>query len=185
MRAGAGGEDVEDQLGAIEHLHARGLLQIAGLGGGEVVVEDHHVGFMPLDKHSQFGHLASAEVGGLVGGIAPLCDLGQHISARGFRQARQLIQRVFQFGSVAIKQARKHGPLALNAVGACAILHVPSRASTRRSASAALFDTSSGVYPPQGKGGTTRPTLFRPSPQPVPCSSPSGVCRGARRRRHA
>ena len=38
-RAGAAGEDVEDQLAAVEHLDAERLLQVAGLGRRQVVVE--------------------------------------------------------------------------------------------------------------------------------------------------
>ena len=41
---GAAGEDVEDQLRAIEHLQADGFLQVARLAGAEIVVEDHQIG---------------------------------------------------------------------------------------------------------------------------------------------
>ena len=43
-RPGARGEDVEDQLAAVEHLDAEGLFEVAALGGVEVVVEDDDVG---------------------------------------------------------------------------------------------------------------------------------------------
>ena len=42
--AGAGGEDVEDQLAAVEHLELGRFFQVADLGGGQVVVEDDDVG---------------------------------------------------------------------------------------------------------------------------------------------
>ncbi len=41
---GAGGEDVEDELGAVDDFRLDGLFEIALLGRGEVVIEDHHVG---------------------------------------------------------------------------------------------------------------------------------------------
>ena len=48
-RAGPGGEDVEDQLAAVEDLDAGRLFQVADLGRGEVVVEDDDVGVGGLD----------------------------------------------------------------------------------------------------------------------------------------
>ena len=42
--AGARGEDIEDELGAVDDLGIEGLFQVALLGGGQVVVEDDDVG---------------------------------------------------------------------------------------------------------------------------------------------
>ena len=78
MGAGPGGEDVEDDLGAVEHLQAQGPLEVSRLGRREVVVEDHHVGVVMLHQLNELGELALAEVGGLIGMVPPLHDLGHH-----------------------------------------------------------------------------------------------------------
>ena len=44
------GEDVEDHLGAVEHLDAERLLEIADLGRREIVVEDDNVGVRGAGK---------------------------------------------------------------------------------------------------------------------------------------
>ena len=46
-----GGEDIEDHLGAVDDLDVELLLEVAGLGGAQVVVEDDHVGLLGLDEH--------------------------------------------------------------------------------------------------------------------------------------
>ena len=43
-------KDVENQLGAIEDLDVERFFQIAGLGGREIVVEDHDVGRVEFDQ---------------------------------------------------------------------------------------------------------------------------------------
>ena len=45
-------EDIQDHLGAIDHLDPELLLEVAGLGGTEVVVEEDHVGLLGLDRRS-------------------------------------------------------------------------------------------------------------------------------------
>ena len=43
-------EDIQDHLGAIDHLDPELLLEVAGLRGTEVVVEEDHVGLLGLDR---------------------------------------------------------------------------------------------------------------------------------------
>ena len=74
VRLRAAGEDVEDQLGAVEHLDAEGLLQIASLAGRKIVVEDHHVGVGGVDQMLQLLDFAVAQIGGGVGRLPPLQD---------------------------------------------------------------------------------------------------------------
>ena len=61
--AGPAGEDVEDQLAAVEDLDLGRLFQIADLGRRQIVVEDDHVGIVGLDLLLQLFELALADVG--------------------------------------------------------------------------------------------------------------------------
>ena len=45
-------EDIQDHLGAIDHLDPELLLEVAGLRGTQVVVEQDHVGLLGLDRGS-------------------------------------------------------------------------------------------------------------------------------------
>ena len=60
----AGGEDVENELASIEYLDPDGFLEVAGLRGGEVVVEDDDVGVVALNEVGQFLHFPRADIGG-------------------------------------------------------------------------------------------------------------------------
>ena len=63
--AGAGGEDVEDQLAAVDDLDARAAFSRLRIwAGAEVVVEDDHVGLVGLDELLELLDLARADVGG-------------------------------------------------------------------------------------------------------------------------
>ena len=56
--AGVGCEYVEDQFGAIDDLRAKRFFEIPGLGWGQVIIEEDHVGTDVLDKVHQFLDLA-------------------------------------------------------------------------------------------------------------------------------
>ena len=59
-------EDVEDQLGAVEHLQSGGFLDLAGLRRTEFLAEDQQVGVLVVGPAGQFFELARAdEVPGL------------------------------------------------------------------------------------------------------------------------
>lgn len=60
--AGAGGEDVEDDLGAVDDLDLEGLFEVAGLGGSEIVVEEGEVGLVGLDELAELVDLAGADI---------------------------------------------------------------------------------------------------------------------------
>jgi hypothetical protein len=60
---GAAREDVENKLRAIEDLEIEGALQVAKLGGREVVVEDDEVGAERARLATNFLHLAPADQG--------------------------------------------------------------------------------------------------------------------------
>jgi hypothetical protein len=59
-------EYVEDQLGAINDLDARGAFEIALLSGSEFVVDDQNVGVERVGQLFQFLHLAVSEQRGRV-----------------------------------------------------------------------------------------------------------------------
>ena len=58
---GALGEDVEDQLGAVDHAQVEALGEVARLGGREVVVEDHQVDVQLEAADHQVLELAPAD----------------------------------------------------------------------------------------------------------------------------
>ena len=88
------GEDVEDHLAAVEHLHADRLFQVPHLGRGQVVVEDDHVGVGRLDQLGELVDLAGADVGGEVDVVALLGELADDLGAGGFGQAADFVARI-------------------------------------------------------------------------------------------
>ena len=91
---GPRGEDIEDQLAAVHHLDANGLLQLANLGRRQVVVEDDDVGFEALDALSKLLGLAFADVGGRMDGAQLLLEPVHHHRAGTFGQRGQFRQVV-------------------------------------------------------------------------------------------
>jgi len=61
VRAGAGGEYVEDQLGAIDHPGVEGAFEVAALGGSQVVVEDDDLRLAAARQPAEFLGLAGAQ----------------------------------------------------------------------------------------------------------------------------
>ena len=87
-------EDIENHLGAIEHLDAQLLFQIADLRRGKIVVEDDHVGVGGADHQLELLDLALAEIGRLIGRGALLSEAADDFGPGGFHQAGQLVQIV-------------------------------------------------------------------------------------------
>src|SRR5690606_11533093 len=90
------GEDIQDQLGAVQHTGVEGLLQVAGLGGAEVVVENDQVsaGFGHLPR--QFLQLAAADEIRRVRAAAPLGDDAYRLGPGGADQFLQFQAAVLQ-----------------------------------------------------------------------------------------
>ena len=76
------GEDVEDQRDAVDDVDLEQLLQVALLGGRQLVVEDDDVDVERLGQLAQLLGLALADVGGGVGRVPPL----QHRARPGRRR---------------------------------------------------------------------------------------------------
>ena len=99
------------------------MFEVSDLGGGQIVVEDHHVGIVPLDQQCQFGDLALAKVGCLVGTITPLCHFGDDLRPGGLRQPAKLAKGVFRVDRHVEQHAHKHRAFALHAVGSLWLRH--------------------------------------------------------------
>ena len=94
-RAGARGEDVEDQLAAVDHFDFEGLFEVARLAGRQIVIEQNHVGVVRLNEFFQFAELALADVGVCLDVLAFLGELADDAGAGGGRQAANLVARIF------------------------------------------------------------------------------------------
>src|SRR5262245_55681913 len=88
------GEDVENQLAAVEYLHFGRFFKIADLGGRQVVVENNHVGIGHLDLFLELRELAFADVGGGIDFLAPLRQTADDDGPGRRRQAAQLFERI-------------------------------------------------------------------------------------------
>src|SRR5437773_1387241 len=62
-RTGASGENVENQLAAVEDFDVGGFLQVACLGRREVVIENDDIGLFGLDFRCKLGQFSFADVG--------------------------------------------------------------------------------------------------------------------------
>jgi hypothetical protein len=60
-RPGAGGKDVQNELGAIDHLRVERLFQVALLGRCQVLVEDDRIDVPGLYRGRDFDDFAAAE----------------------------------------------------------------------------------------------------------------------------
>jgi len=98
-RARAAGEDVENQLRAIDHLALDPLLELPLLGWGQLVVEDHHVHGRLVGRGGQRGHLARADERRGIG-LRPFLQHPQDDSrSRGVRKAGKLVERMIRVGA--------------------------------------------------------------------------------------
>ena len=94
---GPGGEDVQDQLAAVQNLDLDDLFQLADLGGREVVVEDDDIAFKLLDTLGQLLGLAPTDVGGRVDGTDLLLKAIHH-------QGPGTLGQGGQFGQIVVKK---------------------------------------------------------------------------------
>ena len=118
VRLGPPGENVEDQLRAVEDLYARDPLEVADLSRAEVVVEDDHVGVAGRRQRGQLFDLAFAEVGRGVGGLAALNQLPDDAGAGRVGQPFKLLQRRIVVAAVAGQEhADEHRGLAVGRSG--------------------------------------------------------------------
>ena len=86
VRAGMIGEDVQDQLGAVQHLHANRLFQVAGLSRRKIVIQQNDVGLQLRHRGSQLVNLATSQIGAPGGLFTPLNQLTRDTDTRRFGQ---------------------------------------------------------------------------------------------------
>ncbi len=96
VAAGALGEDLEDEVGAVEDPHAlaalgQGLLEVADLGGGERMVEDDGAGVVQAADVLELLDLAGAGVGRGVGTVAAAGDDLADVRTRALDEARRFL----------------------------------------------------------------------------------------------
>ena len=108
------GEDVEDERDAIDDVDREQLLEIALLGGRQLVVEDDDVDVERFRDGPQLLRLALADVGGGVG-RAPALQLRVHrFRARGVGEQGELLERHLRLfhRRGAVRGAHQQGALA-------------------------------------------------------------------------
>ena len=93
------GEDVEDQLRAVDDAHAELVLEPALLARVEVVVDDDRLGLLLLDGRLHLGELALADERARIGRGAMLDDLAHRLDARGAHELGDLVQLVGGIGA--------------------------------------------------------------------------------------
>ena len=91
-RVGVGGEDVEDQRGAVEHRDVQRGLEVALLARGELVVGDDHVGVVLFEQGLELVHLAGAEIEVRMLVVTPLGEHPDRCGAGGAQELLELLQ---------------------------------------------------------------------------------------------
>ncbi len=108
--AGVAGKDVEDELGAVEHAAGQGGLEVAQLGGREVVVEEHQVGLGGGGDPGDLFDLAGADERGGIGTGAALHDLRGDFGAGARNQLAKLGERLLGIEAGETRQAARCEP---------------------------------------------------------------------------
>jgi len=90
----AGRENVEDQLGPVEHFGARRLFEIADLSRREVVVEHDDVRIMTIDHRPQLSHFSFAQIGRMIGRTSPLDQFVDNVGTGRGRQSMEFLEWV-------------------------------------------------------------------------------------------
>src|SRR6266851_3918608 len=108
LGAGALGEDVQDQLGAVDHLDVELFLQVALLARGELFVEDEQVEVSLVLQRVQRLDLALADEERRVGFLPPLGIGADHDHAGRLRQLAQLEHLLFHGGQPLVLVIERH-----------------------------------------------------------------------------
>ena len=107
--ARAAGEDVQDQLGAVNDLAVGDFFEVANLGGAEVHVEDDHIGAGLPAEFGQLLDLALAEIGRAVREPPMLNQLPRHNRVGGPGETPQLLERFARNFNALRRSAHQHG----------------------------------------------------------------------------
>ena len=109
---GAPGENIQDELRAINHFEIRDLGNGASLRRGEILVEDHEVGSLLERAHHHLFQFAFSEQVSLEPFVGALGDAIQHADPGGFGQFFQLFQMFFLLGMTSGSRADQNGGFA-------------------------------------------------------------------------
>src|SRR6266568_2651971 len=107
-RAGALGENIEDERGAIENLAIEHLLQVAALGWRKLIVENHRINVRAPAVLSELIGLALADERAGARRRHLLYPIADHFSPGGVGQFREFRQRIAQFPAVPGFQFHSH-----------------------------------------------------------------------------
>src|SRR5690606_33464473 len=92
VTAGAAPEDVEDQLGAIEHRYAPALAKVALLHRAQFMVEQHQTGIGRRQVGADLVRLARADIQGGIGTLAAADVATDHAETRRFGQRGEFVE---------------------------------------------------------------------------------------------
>jgi hypothetical protein len=102
VRARVGGEDIQDQPGAVEHLHLQRFFEVARLCRRQLIVEHHQVIFQLVAQRGDLFGLAGADKVLGEGLLQPLVHAADHLQVGGIGQQRQLLQRILRAPQAAV-----------------------------------------------------------------------------------
>jgi hypothetical protein len=88
------GKNIQDKLRAIDHAAVKHVVDISLLAGRQARIENHQVGFAKLRFGLDFFEFAASDERSRIGPVAKLQHRANHITARAFRQLRQLDESV-------------------------------------------------------------------------------------------
>src|SRR5713226_6065563 len=108
LGAGALSEDVQDQLGAVDHLDVELFLQVALLARGELFVEDEQVEVSLVLQRVQRLDLALADEERGIGFLPPLGIGAEHDHAGRLGQLAQLEHLLFHSGQPLVLIVERH-----------------------------------------------------------------------------
>ena len=110
--AGAAGEDVEDELGAVDHPQIGVVGDRADLRGAQFLIEQEQVGAEAQTHEHDLHQLAATEDEAGVDVLAPLDHLGDHLHSGGAGQLDQLGHGLLGLALRAGGDADEDGPVA-------------------------------------------------------------------------
>lgn len=108
----ASGENIQNELCAIDDLEIRHLGNGAGLRRREILVEDHQVGSFLKRAHHHFFEFSLPEQIPLISLVSALCNSVKYADPGGFGQLVQLFQMLLLFGMTLRCRADQNGRFA-------------------------------------------------------------------------
>jgi hypothetical protein len=121
--SGVVGENIEDQLGAVDDFGFDCFFEVASLSWTEVIIEDDDIGIVEFDELFKFGNFTFPEIGFLIGADSLLHNASDNFCSSGFRQAREFIERVGWIGMFRAKHTGDDANFFGGAIHAIVALH--------------------------------------------------------------